>query len=126
MRKGSIFNIIYALRNIYIGDDEQSRLLENIDETIESFKSAGVQETDLIRLRVRLTRLQLGVRDENKHWDAITKILERYMWKNMETFNELYSKCHDWLNAYSNREKQMSVLADATCELLWYFENEVQ
>lgn len=69
----SKYAINYAYRNIEVGDEEETRLLYDIDDWIESFKREGMSEEDVEKIRTALNKIDKG----NIDWRERATLLEK-------------------------------------------------
>ena len=72
-------SINYSYRNITVGDEEETRLLENIPAQVVSFIDEGMNERDAKSIHNILLRIESGKIDYWGGFQFISKILEKYI-----------------------------------------------
>ena len=87
-------SVDYAVRNIMVGDEEESRLLDHKDDWLEAWKEEGVSDEDLKKLRnlmdgINWNLYAMGVLQ--KHFDRILDILKYYI-SDKKLFDEDFEK----------------------------------
>jgi hypothetical protein len=73
-------SIEYALRNIYVGDEEETKLLEDIDETVRQLKEDGISARDAIKIKKLLKQIE-NTKTGTVYWflfSRVQTILEKY------------------------------------------------
>ena len=87
-------SVDYAIRNIVVGDEEESRLLDHKEHWLEEWKKEGVSDEDLEKLKTLMEGINwdlyaMGVLE--KHFDRILNILKFYI-SDKELFEEDFEK----------------------------------
>lgn len=87
-------SVDYAVRNIMVGDEEESRLLDRKEEWLKEWRDEGVSDEDLEKLRTLMDGINwdlyaMGVLE--KHFDRILDILKYYI-SDKELFEKDFEK----------------------------------
>lgn len=94
--------IDYALRNVDVMDDEQTRLLEDIDADCQVFCNEGMPATDAQALKEKLH--QIKDQDLSDEWDTVREMLLPWI-----SHKDLYAQSSQkWEDAFwrdANRRK---------------------
>jgi len=120
MNKKYIRDILYDIRNIYIGDEEESRLIEDdevINERIESYRLYGVNEKDLKRIKKILIYNKKNYSKGKSEWKELSKILCSYI-----DVEELCNDMMDMIWLVENEGIEREIIEDEGLEDYFIFD----
>jgi len=67
--------VTYDIRNIEVGDEEETRLFENVKERIDTYRREGVEEGDLKEIERLLIEVRDGkYKDVTEYWSKLERV----------------------------------------------------